>query len=404
MDKPVPLIGTGTLKAGALSGQVAIVTGGGQGIGYEATRALLWLGAQVVVAEIDRRSGRKAARQLQAEFEPGRALFIQTDVGSEPSVRSLARRALKAFGRVDVVLNNAAVALLGAVKEAEIAAWDTSYRVNLRGPVLMARAFLPGMLERGCGIFVFVSSVGGAYMGPYEVLKTAQVDLARTLDAELEGSGVIAFTIGPGIVQTPGFLKALPQVAELYGKTPDEFVEMSRDHLISVEAAGAGFAAAIALAPRFRGLEIGSKQALLAAGIELEDAEPAIEIDQAGWIQALALSKKVRKVLEEQHQGWLQRPLFERQWVLRDFKRFSGVSIDEWLRSLESLEQAIESRDLHTILRQPASPLKLADYYAHMQEMLAGYEKDPEKLAENTATLKSWEEETRRLGELLAGG
>ncbi len=81
----------------------------------------------------------------------------------------------------------------GAVKDLPIGDWDTSYRVNLRRPVLLARAFLPGMLERDSGVIVCVSSVGEAYMGAYKSFKAAQAHLARILDAELEKTVVITF-------------------------------------------------------------------------------------------------------------------------------------------------------------------------------------------------------------------
>lgn len=403
MDNSQILIGTGVLTRQSLAGQTALVTGAGRGIGYEAARSLLWLGAKVVLAELDRKSGYAAEKKLAAEFGAANVLCVLTDVGDEGSVRRLARRSA-AVGQIDIVINNAAATPLGAIAEVPIDRWDLSYRVNLRGPVLLARAFLPGMLQRNRGVFICVSSVGGPYMGPYEVLKTAQVDLARTLDAELEGTNVIAFTIGPGVVKTPGFLAALPQVAKLYGKSPDEFIEMSKEHLLSAEAAGAGFAAAAALAERFRGLEIGSKQALLAAEISipgLPEPPPLRALSEADWAEAHALATKVRQTLLEQYQGWQQRPIFERQWMLRDFKRFTGATVDDWLKALEELEGGLARRSLAALSAPPVSPARIAAYHRHMQEMLAGYEKNPQKLAEHLQILKGWEAEADRLAELI---
>ena len=76
--KPL-VISTGTLTRQSLSGQNAVVTGAGGGIGYEAARALIWLGARVVIAEIDSKTGKAAMDSLNQEFGPGSALFIQTD-------------------------------------------------------------------------------------------------------------------------------------------------------------------------------------------------------------------------------------------------------------------------------------------------------------------------------------
>jgi NAD(P)-dependent dehydrogenase (short-subunit alcohol dehydrogenase family) len=399
-----PLIGTGILTRESLAGQVAVVTGAGRGIGFEAARALVWLGAHVVLAEIDRYTGRDAAARITAELGAGTATFCRTDVGDDRSVARMARRVLRAHGKVDVVLNNATITPLGAVHSVPIKAWDASYRVNLRGPVLLAHAFLPGMIERDRGVFVCVASVGEAYMGGYESFKAAQIHLARTLDAELEGTGVIAFTIGPGLVRTPGAEAGIAALAPLYGKTVEEFYAMSEAHLISVEAAGAGFAAAIALAERFRGEELGSVPALQAAGISLAEraAETrAFELDAEELAQALALCRDVRTTLAEQAEGWKQRSLFERQWVVRDFNRRAGMSVEQWLAALERLEHCLEQGDLGTVATQTVPISALARYYERLQELAAGYEKDPEKLKEQLDIVSSWQETAERLDVLL---
>jgi len=153
------------LKTDALRGETVIVTGGGRGIGYEAARALLWLGANVVIAEIDPFSGLGAQESLEAEFDKQRVLFVKTDVAEEASVRNLYTQSILHYGKVDAIINNATIAVLGKVTDLPIEEWDRSYRVNLRGPVLMAKAFLPDMLKRNHGVFVCVSSKGTAFLG-----------------------------------------------------------------------------------------------------------------------------------------------------------------------------------------------------------------------------------------------
>ena len=184
------IIGSGTLGSQTLAEKVAIVTGAGDGIGYEAARALLWLGARVVIAEINKTKGKQAKRRLNAEFGSGSVLFVNTDVGNERSVEKLKEQSIKEFGKVDIVINNATVAPLGAVKDVSIENWDESYRVNLRAPALFARAFVPDMVARGYGVFMCVSSLGQEFMAAYESMKAAQVHLGSTLAAELEGTGV----------------------------------------------------------------------------------------------------------------------------------------------------------------------------------------------------------------------
>ena len=231
--KTLSLLG---LKRDTLHGETVVVTGAGGGIGFEAARALLWLGANVVIAEINQQNGRLAEVALEMEFGTDRVLFVHTELGDEASVQDLHRLCSMAFGKVDAVINNATIAVLGEVKDVPIEEWDKSYRVNLRGPVLMARTFLPDMIKRNHGAFACVSSTGTAFLGGYETFKAAQVHLANTLDAELEGTGVIAYTIGPGLVPTETASKAVAQLAPQMGMSVEQFFEMNRAAVLSVEA------------------------------------------------------------------------------------------------------------------------------------------------------------------------
>src|SRR5688572_5586977 len=228
------------LSPEALRGETLIVTGSGDGIGYEAARALLWLGANVVIAEINEANALKAQEALEAEFGKDRVLFVQTDVGDEASVTNLYNLSILAFGKVDAVINNATIAVLGEVTDLPIEEWDRSYRVNLRGPVLMARTFLPDMIKRKHGVFACVSSSGTAFLGGYETFKAAQVHPANTLDAELEGTGVIAYTIGPGLVPTETASKAVARLAPQMGMSVEQFFEMNKAAVLSVEEPARG--------------------------------------------------------------------------------------------------------------------------------------------------------------------
>jgi NAD(P)-dependent dehydrogenase (short-subunit alcohol dehydrogenase family) len=396
------LIASGSLDSKTLNEQVAVVTGAGSGIGFEAARSMAWLGANLIIAEIDRKIGRQAAADINREMGREAAFFIATDLGNVRSVNRMTRLALKVFGKVDIIVNNAAVTPLGAVTDSAIEEWDLSYSVNLRGPVLLARAFLPGMLERNKGIFVCVSSVGEAYMGAYESLKAAQVHLARTLEAELEGSGVNVFSIGPGLVYTTGALEGIEKLAPLYGKTVEEFFEMSKDHVIAVEAAGAGFAAAVALADQFRGMEIDSRTALAAAGVVLsedKDPQPAVlDLTPEDAQRAVQMCRRVRKTLDEQHQGWLQRPLFERQWMLRNFKQVSGLTAEQWLEVLDQLEQALIKSDPASLGIATNVPLgKLAHFYENLRKLSKGYIKDPTELEEALQQIDGWQKDVDEL-------
>jgi NAD(P)-dependent dehydrogenase (short-subunit alcohol dehydrogenase family) len=388
------------LKPDALRGETIIVTGAGGGIGYEAARALLWLGANVVIAEVHHQNGRRAEHAMEDEFGKDRVLFVHTDVGDEASVKNLYKLSVLAFGKVDGVINNATIAVLGEVKDLPIEDWDRSYHVNLRGPVLMARAFLPDMIERDHGIFACVSSTGTAYLGGYETFKAAQVHLANTLDAELEGKNVIAYTIGPGLVPTDTASKAVAKLAPQMGMSVEQFFEMNKGAVLSVEEAGAGFAASVVFAERFRGQEISSIQALKAADInfgsqEAENVSAELNTDKRN--QAQALCEAVYVTLKEQSDGWKSRSLFERQWVIRDFKKTTGMPVEEWLETLRQLKESLQSGN---IAKPPLE--KLAGYYEHLAELAKGYEKDRAKLEENLRHVYGWRDEVNALIQALS--
>ena len=396
MSKVISQLG---LKQDALRGETVIVTGAGGGIGYEAAWALLWLGANVVIAEVDPQNGRKAEVALEGEFGKERVLFVQTDVGDEDSVRNLYNISVVAFEKVDAVINNATIAVLGAVKDLPIEDWDRSYHVNLRGPVLMARTFLPDMIKRDHGVFACVSSTGTAFLGGYETFKAAQVHLANTLDAELEGTNVIAYTIGPGLVPTETASKAVTQLAPQMGMSVEQFFAMNKGALLSVEEAGAGFAASVVFAEKFRGQEISSMQALKAADINFgaaQSREAPTEIHADQRRQALAACEAVRVTLKEQSDGWKSRSLFERQWVIRDFKKTAGMPVEEWLETLRQLEENLERG---VTSRQPLE--KLSGYYEHLADLAKGYEKDAAKLEENLRHVYRWRDEVKTLEESL---
>jgi len=388
------------LSPDALRGETVIVTGAGGGIGYEAARALLWLGANVVIAEINQPSGRKAEVALEKEFGKERVLFVTTDVGDETSVKELYKLSVLAFGKVDAVINNATLAVLGKVVDLPIEQWDQSYNVNLRGPVLMAKTFLPDMIKRDCGVFACVSSTGTAFLGGYETFKAAQVHLANTLDAELEGTNVLAYTIGPGLVPTETASKAVAQLAPQMGMSVDEFFEMNKGAVLSVEEAGTGFALSIVFAEKFRGQEISSMQALKAADINfggVEEGKASAEISFERRKQAKALCEAVLVTLKGQSEGWKSRSLFERQWVIRDFKKTAGMPVEEWLSNLGRLQESLQGDG--TVMSLPLE--RLAGYYEHLAELAKGYEKDAAKLKENLRHVYGWRDEVKELERML---
>lgn len=354
---------------------------------------MIWLGVKVIIAEIDKFKGKKAEVELNREFGEGNALFIHTNIGDEKSVKKLVKKIYKKFRKLDIIINNATIAPIGAVNEVGIEKWDLSYETNLRGPVLLITHFLPEMKKRDSGIIVFVPSSGAApYMGAYEVFKTSQVELANTLNAELEETNIIAYSIGPGLVKTETANKAIEELASLYKKTTAEFYEMSKNMILSIEEAGAGFAASVALAPKYRGLEIGSVQVLKDIGISLNDEKEnnIKKLSEEQKRHSLILLKDISKTFSEQVEGWLNRTVFERQWLIRDFKKQTGASMEYFINLSEELEELIDSNKLCENNNIKIEIEKISSYYMHQIDLMKDYEKDQDEVIEYTSILQGW--------------
>jgi predicted O-linked N-acetylglucosamine transferase (SPINDLY family) len=179
---------------------------------------------------------------------------------------------------------------------------------------------------------------------------------------------------------------------------------MNEGAVISVEEAGAGFAAAIALAEQFRGQETLSLQALKTARIPVLEKRAPTGSQSPQTVQseqALTLCRNVRATLAEQSAGWKHRSLFERQWVIRDFRKTAGWPVEQWLEMLGQLESHLEGHDLQAIKALDAPLSKLAGYYKHLGELAKGYEKDPTKLEESLKHVQAWQAEVECLEKAL---
>ena len=170
--------------------------------------------------------------------------------------------------------------------------------------------------------------------------------------------------------------------------------------MLSAEEAGAGFAVSVVFAEKFRGQEISSLQALKAADINYGSSKTeneSVEMDTDKRERAKALCEAVRVTLKTQSEDWKKRSLFERQWVVHDFKKAAGMPVEEWLSLLEWLEDALNSGG--TITHPPLE--KLASYYEHLAELAKGYERDPEKLEESLEHVYGWRDEVEELEKVL---
>lgn len=219
-----------------LDAQTAIVTGGASGIGAATARVLAERGADVVVADLDVQGGEEITTEItDSEEHAGRASFVETDVSDAAAVESMVDHAESEFGRVDILVNNAAVASReadGPITEFDEDAYEFLTGINLRGPMYACKFAIPAMLDTGDGTGVIVNNASIAALVAeqgldiYTATKGALVSLTRSIAVEYAPE-IRANTICPGIVKTPMLADAmhddgdLPQTVEsMEAETP----------------------------------------------------------------------------------------------------------------------------------------------------------------------------------------
>jgi NAD(P)-dependent dehydrogenase (short-subunit alcohol dehydrogenase family) len=190
-----------------LEGRVAIVTGGARHIGAAYCRRLAQEGAAVVIADI--LDGEPLAQELRSKG--GRALLLRVDVSNEEDTNRMALETVKAFGRIDILVNNAAIFInIQRHPFYEITAeeWDRVSAVNIKGPFLSAKAVFPKMKEQRSGKIINISS-STAYWGTpsflhYVASKAALIGMTRSLAREVGEFGICVNAIAPGLVEHEG--------------------------------------------------------------------------------------------------------------------------------------------------------------------------------------------------------
>ena len=205
---PLTMDKTG-LPQNALGGDVAVVTGGAGTIGLGVARSLAWLGAKIVIASRNPQTGKAAAEFIDHENKPGTALYIPTDVSDAASMNAMAKAAFKAFGKVDILVNNAMEMSLGdSILKTSVTALDRQYEIAVRGALLGIQAFVPGMIERHHGVVTYIATAFRYPSGPgnYCAVKAATSSMMMSLAAELgpvKDTGVGVFMYVPTLVGRP---------------------------------------------------------------------------------------------------------------------------------------------------------------------------------------------------------
>lgn len=207
------------MTTGKLAGKVAIVTGGGNGLGAECARVLAMHGASVAVTDINLAAAQEVAAAIVAQG--GQALAVQTDVSSEDDIKAMVTTVSAHWGHIDVLLNNAA-ALDTKTRHADrdvcnvdIEAWDRSMDVNARGAMLCCKHVVPVMLKGGGGSIIHNSSgfgvMGDASLTSYACSKAALLALSRMVAAQYGKQGIRSNAVVIGLVLNEHAQKEMPE-------------------------------------------------------------------------------------------------------------------------------------------------------------------------------------------------
>ena len=188
-----------------LKDQVAIVTGGGSGIGLAIARALMGDGVHVVICGRNRKRLGSAVKELSGM--PGTVRAVQADVSVADDIRRLIRETMNRFKRIDVLVNNAGIGKSGAVETFTVDDWNEVLDINLTGAFRFSQAVFPVMKRQKSGYLINISSVAGKIgmggMGAYSASKFGLIGLTQSLIEEGEPYNIRATAICPGYVATP---------------------------------------------------------------------------------------------------------------------------------------------------------------------------------------------------------
>jgi meso-butanediol dehydrogenase / (S,S)-butanediol dehydrogenase / diacetyl reductase len=214
-----------------LDGKVAIVTGGGRGIGLAIALSFAAEGAAVVVSGTSKNALDDAAQEIRRRG--GRALSQIADVADEDHVRALVEAGLKEFGQIDILVNNAGIAGPTAlVTDVTLEDWERTLSVNLTGAYLCAKHALPHMIARGGGRILNITSVAGlkgyAWRSPYCASKWGMIGLTRTLAEEAGRYDITCNAIAPGPVHGPRIEQVISNRAKEMNRS---YEEVERDYV-----------------------------------------------------------------------------------------------------------------------------------------------------------------------------
>jgi len=189
----------------SLEGKVAVVTGGASGIGLGAVKRLAGMGARVAIMDIDETSGTKAAGEIEALG--GDARFFPCDVTSDVDCERAVAGTIQAFGKIDILFNNAGIAIRKNTADLTVDEWDRALDITLKGVYLMSHHTIPHMIENGGGSIVNTGSGWSLKGGPnavaYCAAKGGVLNLTRAMAIDHGKHNILVNCVCPGDIDTP---------------------------------------------------------------------------------------------------------------------------------------------------------------------------------------------------------
>jgi NAD(P)-dependent dehydrogenase (short-subunit alcohol dehydrogenase family) len=208
-----------------LAGRVAIVTGGGQGIGRATALELARLGADVVIAELNAEGAERTTKEVRGLGR--KALALPTDVTRRSDLTRMAERARDELGRIDVLVNNAGIYRAAASLDVTEEHWDAIMTINAKAVFFASVAVLPAMIAQKRGSIVNLASMAGKIGSktnlPYNASKAAVVSMTKSLALAHAADGVRVNCVCPGFVETDMWTKVAREQGALLGMSAEEF-------------------------------------------------------------------------------------------------------------------------------------------------------------------------------------
>jgi len=210
-----------------LKDRVAIVTGGGAGIGRSICINMAKEGAKIAVMDINEEAALETAEMI--EKEDGEALALKMDVTSKADVKATTAKVLRTHGKIDILVNNAGTDIKGAITELTERTWDTLMDINLKGVFLCTQAVSHSMIEQRYGRIVNISSMAGKtgepLTSPYCATKFGVIGFTQSIALELGKHNITVNAVCPGPVDTDLIRQSVAQSAKIKGMAPEDFLQ-----------------------------------------------------------------------------------------------------------------------------------------------------------------------------------